>query len=143
MSNKIYVSKRIIIYELFLFLFAIAIIWFDEIVDMPSLILDAAPTPINWKEALFESAIIFISGTMIISMSTKLFKQMKYLEGVLPVCASCKKIRDSKGSWHHIEGYIRDRSDAEFSHGICPECADRLYGEQGWYIKMKNNKFPG
>ena len=127
--GKSYVSKRIIIYELFLFLFAILIIWFDEIVDMPSLILDAAPTPINWKEALFESVIIFIFGAVIISMTTKLFKRMKYLEGILPVCASCKKIRDNKGSWHDIEGYVQDRSEAEFSHGICPECAKKLYPE--------------
>lgn len=53
--------------------------------------------------------------------------QVKKLSGFLPICASCKKIRDDEGYWNQIESYIRDRSEAEFSHSICPECAKRLY----------------
>jgi PAS domain S-box-containing protein len=55
--------------------------------------------------------------------------KVKTLSGLLPICASCKKIRDDKGYWNQIEAYIRDRSEAEFSHGICPECAKKLYPE--------------
>lgn len=53
--------------------------------------------------------------------------QVKQLSGLLPICASCKKIRDDKGSWHQIETYIHSHSEAEFSHGICEECARKLY----------------
>lgn len=53
--------------------------------------------------------------------------RVKTLSGMLPICSSCKKIRDDKGYWKQIEVYIRDHSEAEFSHGICPECAERLY----------------
>jgi AmiR/NasT family two-component response regulator len=53
--------------------------------------------------------------------------QVKILSGLLPICASCKKIRDDKGSWHQLEVYIRDHSEARFSHGICPVCAEELY----------------
>lgn len=135
MIGKHFVSKRVITYEVFSFLFIILIIWLDEILDMPSLFLGAEPTPINWREALFESVIICIFGMTIIYMTVKLFRKMKYLEGILPICASCKKIRDSKGSWHQIEGYVRDRSEAEFSHGICPECTEKLYPEFNPYKK--------
>jgi len=55
--------------------------------------------------------------------------QVKTLRGMLPICSACKKIRDDKGYWNQIETYIRERSDAEFSHGICPECARKLYPE--------------
>lgn len=55
--------------------------------------------------------------------------KVKLLSGFLPICASCKKIRDDKGYWNQIESYIRDRSEAEFSHGICPECANAHYPE--------------
>ncbi|HYA23763.1 MAG TPA: PAS domain-containing protein [Terriglobales bacterium] len=55
--------------------------------------------------------------------------QVKVLSGLLPICASCKKIRDEKGQWNAIEKYIRERSDARFTHGICPDCALRLYPE--------------
>ncbi len=44
-----------------------------------------------------------------------------------PICASCKKIRDDQGYWQQVEVYIRDHSDAEFSHGICPDCMAELY----------------
>ncbi|MFC1488737.1 response regulator [Thermodesulfobacteriota bacterium] len=52
---------------------------------------------------------------------------IKTLQGILPICAHCKKIRDDKGYWNQIEAYIRDHSEAEFSHGICPECTDKFY----------------
>lgn len=55
--------------------------------------------------------------------------EVKRLRGILPICASCKKIRDDKGSWNQIESYIREHSEAEFSHSICPECAKKLYPE--------------
>jgi hypothetical protein len=51
----------------------------------------------------------------------------KLLSGMLPICAACKKIRDDKGYWNQIEEYLSEHSEAEFSHGICPECARRLY----------------
>ncbi len=52
---------------------------------------------------------------------------IRSLSGLLPICASCKKIRDDKGHWQQIEAYVRERTDADFSHSICPECKARLY----------------
>jgi hypothetical protein len=52
---------------------------------------------------------------------------IKTLKGMLPICASCKKIRDDKGYWSQIEAYVHEHSEAEFTHAICPECARRLY----------------
>ena len=49
------------------------------------------------------------------------------LKGLLPICANCKKIRDNKDRWEQIESYIREHSEAEFTHSICPECAKKLY----------------
>jgi len=53
--------------------------------------------------------------------------EVKTLSGLLPICAHCKKIRDEKGYWKQIESFIHDHSEAEFSHGICPEWAKKLY----------------
>jgi hypothetical protein len=53
--------------------------------------------------------------------------KVRTLSGMLPICASCKKIRNDKGYWEQIETYLRDRSEADFTHGICPDCAQRLY----------------
>lgn len=53
--------------------------------------------------------------------------EVKQLSGLLPICSSCKKIRDDAGYWQQIEGYISDHSEADFTHGICPECMKNLY----------------
>lgn len=57
----------------------------------------------------------------------KALEDIKILSGLLPICASCKKIRDDKGYWNQIEVFIRDHSEADFSHSICPNCAEKLY----------------
>lgn len=63
----------------------------------------------------------------IIDQLQKALSEVNQLSGLLPICASCKRIRDDKGYWNQIESYIRDHSGAEFSHGICPECVAKLY----------------
>ena len=55
--------------------------------------------------------------------------EVKTLRGMLPICASCKKIRDDHGEWVQMEVFVRDRTEADFSHGICPECMEKLYPE--------------
>jgi hypothetical protein len=129
------VSKRIVFYETLILAGIILFIWLDEVFDLPHLLFGAQASPLNWKESLFESACIGIFGAVLIGVTYKLFRRVKYLEGILPVCASCKKIRDEAGNWQHIESYIRERSAAEFSHGICPECAEKLY--PGFYPYKK------
>jgi len=53
--------------------------------------------------------------------------QVKTLQGLLPICASCKRIRDDSGYWNQMEAYVQMHTAAEFSHGICPECVQKLY----------------
>jgi PAS domain S-box-containing protein len=55
--------------------------------------------------------------------------EVRTLRGIVPICANCKKIRDDKGYWNQVEKYVSERTDAEFSHGICPDCAKKLYPE--------------
>lgn len=68
-------------------------------------------------------------------------KEVKTLKGLLPICASCKKIRNDKGYWEQLETYIMEHTDAQFTHGICPECMERLYPEI--YKKMMAQKKEG
>lgn len=62
--------------------------------------------------------------------------KVKTLRGLLPICANCKKIRDDQGYWKQLESYIESHSEALFSHGLCPECTEQLYGGQTWYKKQ-------
>ncbi len=67
----------------------------------------------------------------------RLLEETKILRGLLPICASCKKIRDDQGYWIQIESYIQNHSEAQFSHGICQECQEKLYGKEDWFIRKK------
>ena len=62
--------------------------------------------------------------------------EVKDLSGLLPICSSCKKIRDDEGYWNQIESYIKEHSEAGFTHGICPECMKKLYPE---FVKDERN----
>jgi hypothetical protein len=55
--------------------------------------------------------------------------EIRTLQGLLPICSSCKRVRDDTGYWNQIETYISAHADVRFSHGLCPECARRLYPE--------------
>ncbi|MCG8636095.1 MAG: PAS domain S-box protein [Desulfobacterales bacterium] len=70
----------------------------------------------------------------------KALEEIKTLKGIVPICSSCNKIRDDQGYWNRLEAYIEERSHASFSHGICPDCSDKLYGEEEWYDENKADK---
>ncbi len=67
----------------------------------------------------------------------KALAEVKTLQGLLPICAQCKKIRDDKGLWTRMEAYISDHTDARFSHGLCPSCYRKAMGELDDYEAKK------
>jgi PleD family two-component response regulator len=75
---------------------------------------------------LYLRALMKEKEKLIVELQQALAK-VKTLSGLLPICSSCKKIRDDKGYWNQIETYIREHSEADFTHGICPKCAKMLY----------------
>jgi hypothetical protein len=75
---------------------------------------------LDHKEKLLNSKICELENAL---------AQIKTLRGLLPICSHCKKIRNDKGYWEFMEIYIRDHTEADFSHGICPECMERFYPE--------------
>jgi hypothetical protein len=66
--------------------------------------------------------------------------EIKSLKSILPICSQCKNIRDDKGSWNILEKYISEHTNSNFSHTICPECADKLYRDDPWYQDYKKKK---
>jgi len=70
----------------------------------------------------------------------KALDEVKTLRGILPICSFCKKIRDDRGYWNQVEVYIKERVDARFSHGICPECMKEHYPDEYDYIAQKKKR---
>lgn len=123
------VSRWVVLYEVLGLVVVILFLWVNELFDLPGRFLGLPPTPVNVAEAAYESIVVAALGIAIIAMTHSLLRKIKVLEGFLPVCASCKKIRKD-GEWVQIECYIRDHSEASFTHSLCPECARKLYGDQ-------------
>ena len=88
-------------------------------------------------------------GVRMIELQEKLVARMteletalsnvRRLEGLLPMCSSCKKIRDDQGYWNEVEKYLTDHSEATFSHGMCPHCAQNYFPEQFQLLEQKRN----
>jgi hypothetical protein len=133
-------------YELFLFvIFSLLLIWFASFGAYVSNIRRRMRARNKEIQKAHEEIRIEIEArkhvqiereNLIVELKDAL-KKVKMLKGLFPICASCKKIRDDKGYWNQIESYIRDHSEAEFSHGICPECAKKLYSDLKLYRKDK------
>ncbi|MBU4286290.1 MAG: response regulator [Kiritimatiellae bacterium] len=64
---------------------------------------------------------------LLIGQLRETLADVKTLSGLLPICASCKHIRDDKGYWHQVESYIQQHSTAVFTHGLCPKCSQKIY----------------
>lgn len=86
--------------------------------------------PWQFKDLL--TNLLMLGGVAVVALFIHQFiytliEENKRLQGFLPICANCKKIRDDAGYWHQVEVYIEARAEVEFSHGICPECQEKLY----------------
>jgi len=67
-------------------------------------------------------------------------REIQELQGIIPICSNCKNVRDDEGYWQRVEIYVETRSEASFSHGVCPDCMEKLYGDKEWYKKGKGKK---
>ena len=135
-------KTKIIAVSVFLGLFAGAIdtlvdsiFFYRDVIFFDLMVFDVPDSEIYTRFLILLTFIIFgfAVGHIISRLENALF-EIKILSGLLPICSFCKKIRDEKGYWNQIESYIRDHSEAEFSHGICDECykkqkeeIDKLY----------------
>jgi hypothetical protein len=101
----------------------------NEIIDVPHYVFNDAPTLYSQRfgEIIIELSIFFTVMTIQIVLFKKLYKRIRFLEGFIPICANCKKIRNTEDQWEQMEKYITEHSLAQFSHGICPDCARQLY----------------
>ncbi len=74
---------------------------------------------------------ILILNALIINIKKqeKTEKELTNLRKILPICSICKKIRDDDDSWHEVESYMREHSDTNFSHSVCPTCVKEFYGD--------------
>ena len=119
----------ITISQLSVFLLLLCLTLGNEIIDVPHYVFHDAPTLYSQRtgEIIIELSIFFIVMVFEAALLKDLYKRIRLLEGFLPICANCKKIKNTEDQWVQIEQYITKHSLAQFSHGICPDCARKLY----------------
>ena len=87
--------------------------------------------------AIWTATILSVQRKRLYEEKERAIEEIKILSGLLPICASCKNIKDDQGHWKQMESYIRDHSEAEFTHGICPDCAKKLYPDIDLYANKE------
>ena len=125
--TRMKLTKLLVLNAFIGFALVIVLLWIDEILDLPHHLFGAAATPINVAESVFETVVVLFLGMLVMTATMNLMSRVKYLEGFLRVCADCKRIKTRAG-WLQFETYITEHSEADFSHGFCPDCAEKHYG---------------
>ena len=117
-------GRRILWYEGFGFLLVISLSWADELLNLPYLLFPG-PGHSNWREAAMETIVALGVWFVVFVLTKRLLARLYYLEGFLRICAWCHKI-GHKEEWLPMEQYFAKGYQVSTSHGICPDCAQKL-----------------
>jgi len=120
MKNK-YTLKKVVIIEFIVFLLLIMFFWIEEIFDLPYIIFNEEPTPINYVESLMETVVITIVFGILLYQTIKINLSMEKLESYIYVCARCHKIFIN-GEWISLDKYFNEYANKKTSHGLCDVC---------------------
>ena len=107
------------------FLLIVAIIWMDELLDLPHLMLGAARTPVRWGEGILESLLTIAVGMAVVAISYRAFRRIEYLESLTVMCAWCRRVRSGE-EWLSVEHFLERQHHSRTSHGICEGCATTI-----------------
>jgi len=128
-DNRHFLAESIVAKQIIAFMAIITFIFMNEIYDISGRFLGAPPLSNLLTKVLFDGVFVAMAGLYIVKHTQRMLRRMKRLEGILSVCSACKKIRDADNRWYDFESYLGNKSEAKFTHGICPECVQELYPE--------------
>ena len=122
--------QSVFIWQVVILILFLALTFANEVLDLPHFVFGDQATTWGQRtgEICIEVAIFVLVIALEIYLAGTLIQRIKVLEGFLPICANCKKIR-TQNQWEQIENYISDHSLVRFSHSLCPECQQKLYPE--------------
>ncbi|MBW8887312.1 MAG: hypothetical protein JF616_06070 [Fibrobacteres bacterium] len=124
-----YLIRRLIVIEAICFAALIVFISIDDEWLIPKFIGKDFPIGNSRLAGLLDTIWVACLFILALYIQMKILHKIRLLEGMMSVCASCKKIRDGENHWSPIEEYIQKRSHADFTHTICPDCGVKLYGD--------------
>lgn len=128
MITKNLIVRRAIIYQLIGYGILLFLVTGDEVFDFPHNVFGAAATPINWAECMIEATYILVLCVFTTYLLLVFLDRIKFLEGFVGICAHCKKMLN-RNEWQTLERYLSEHSEVVLSHGLCPDCLAKYYGE--------------
>lgn len=128
-TRKSRLRDRVIQVEVCFFSLFIVLIWLNELLDIPHHLFHAAATPVNWRESVVETLIALLLCLFLVRVTARLVSRIRYLEGFLLICSCCQRVKVGD-KWTPLAEYIQEHSQAEFSHGLCPDCAAAYYSRE-------------
>jgi len=117
-----------LVLEALAFIFVALLIWVNEYLDLPHLLLDAPATPWRPLQVAIESGFVLLLGAAVTAVSWLTFHRLAYLESLLILCAGCQRVGD-EGRWLPFEHFVHSRDRMETTHGMCPDC-QTTFGRQ-------------
>lgn len=115
------------VWQFLCFVVLIAFVWAAEVLDIKHLVYDTPQEPVDWlKAGLLTAAIIAVA---IVTVGHTHLQEKRILRGYFIVCSYCHKVQIENKAWQQMEAYVSDKTEAEFTHGICPHCYERAMKE--------------
>ena len=109
------------------FFMLIAFVWASEILDLKHMVYNTPRAPVDWLQASLITAGIITVG--IVTVGHTYLQEKRMLKGFIVVCSYCHKVQIEDRAWQQMEIYVSDRSLAEFTHGVCPTCYEKVMSE--------------
>lgn len=106
------------------FIMLILLVWVNEVRDMPYLLFNAEPEDLNIFRGCLLTAGVLVAA--IVTIGNTYLQQKRVLNSLISVCSSCNKVRVNQNQWKKMEEFISDTSLLTFTHGLCPECMDKI-----------------
>ena len=116
--------RQVLMLEAAAFLLVIAIIWLDEVIDLPHRLFGAPSSPVRIAEGLTESLLVLGLAVLVLAVTVRAFRRILQLESYLVLCAWCRRVRVD-GEWQSFEAFLSSR-ETRTSHGICADCANKI-----------------
>ncbi len=99
--------------------------WFNRLVDLPHLLTGGSVTVSRWRDGLMETTLILLIWAFVFSLTKRLVERLHHLEGMLRVCAWCRKVGHGE-RWMRLEDFLAEGLQIDTTHGVCPECMKKL-----------------
>jgi hypothetical protein len=120
------VRRHVVLLVVVAFELVVLFNWLSEIFDLPHVLYGAPEAAFRWQAPLAQTLWMTLLLVFVIIVLLVFFKQIRYLEGFMPVCSFCKSIRVGD-EWVPLERYLQERADVKMTHSLCPGCAKRYY----------------